>query len=365
MTIDSLISMRLIQSFKEDGRYEGIVSSFEQGDPGVVGCDIAALQALMEHEDMLMDFINPSASKSSAKRGKPAVSPAPKKPDKPPPCNTMQVAYRPTNSIKWDLIKQLIKTSEKCPICFHTHSFHREVGCPALAKSGLIIVEDLAKAKKIVNEYYKLNPSGKPRAEKDRDAKDGDGQGGKDNKKQKSARSRATSGERKVADALDSSNNCFAAFQESESNNQYVDNAEIESDYSDGEGIDVNFSSASDSNPKNQSSSYTLTAKARKARANNCPKSFPPWPPLPSLNTSLPYLLQYLVSKNVVLILVQLTICFQTTTHLPLTRRHQSVSLNSGMVLNLNKGGLDQSRFGSTKRRSSTSGPSLLSPPPQ
>jgi hypothetical protein len=80
---------------------------FEKGDPAVVGCDIKALHALMEHEDMLMDFINPSAHQGSAKHGKQTAPPAPDKPDKPPPCNTMhmQVAYPPTNSIKQDHLK--------------------------------------------------------------------------------------------------------------------------------------------------------------------------------------------------------------------------------------------------------------------
>jgi hypothetical protein len=230
-----------------------------------------------------------------------------------------------------DLIKQLIETSEKCPICFHTHAFHWEVGCPALAKSGRIIFEDPVKAKKIVDEYYKVNPSGKPRADKDKEAKsgsNGDAQGGKE-KKQKSAW-RATSGERKVADGSDASNNRFDALREDDSKNQYVDNAEIESDYSDGEGIHLPKTLTLKINPL----LTLLLLKLAKPKLTMFPKPFPPWPPLLSPNTSLLFL-----HRNVVLILAQQITCSQTTRPLLLTRKLLIVLLNWEMVLNLNEGG--------------------------
>jgi hypothetical protein len=69
MTMDNLLSMRLIQSFKEEGRYEGIVASFTSGDPKVVGCDLDALSVLMEREDALSKFIDPQTQLPAAKRG--------------------------------------------------------------------------------------------------------------------------------------------------------------------------------------------------------------------------------------------------------------------------------------------------------
>jgi signal transduction histidine kinase len=67
MSIDSLLSTRLIQAFKEEGRFEGIVSWFQNGDPVVVGCNIKVFQALMEKEGLLMNFINPLAGAPAAK----------------------------------------------------------------------------------------------------------------------------------------------------------------------------------------------------------------------------------------------------------------------------------------------------------
>jgi hypothetical protein len=85
---ESLMSMRIILSFEEAGRYDGIVTSFRHGDPTVVGCTLDHLQQLVQQEDDLLAVMNIDSSQPSANCT--STKPTPKPPlstDKPPPVN--------------------------------------------------------------------------------------------------------------------------------------------------------------------------------------------------------------------------------------------------------------------------------------
>lgn len=261
--------MRLIQAFKEEGRYEGVVSSFTHGDPTVVACDLKHLEHLMMLEDDRLKFLNqgstPPPALPLARRGnkKPAADPKPSAPPKSPPAphGQMQVSYPPSQGIKWKELRDLIKSKSLCPFCFtKTKSFHWEVGCPALAAAGIITVEDKDASKALLDKFNERYP----RASDDADKKPAKPPGAR----------RATSADRSKPPPPSptpsppdpASENRFGPLSGSCT---YVDGDEIESDYSDGAEIDTDFST---SDSKTNSSGYTVTATARKARANNVSK---------------------------------------------------------------------------------------------
>lgn len=274
MTMDNLLSMRLIQSFKEEGCYEGIVASFTAGDKDVVGCNLNTLSALMEREDALTDFVNPQGQLPAAKRG------AAKQSDKDLKPPVMQVSYPLTSGIQWKALRDLVSAKQQCPFCFSRISFHTEEGCPALAQLNLVLVEDEDKAKAIQDLYTK-HKSEKKQGGRGGDSRGGNsggqavgrGRGGGRGGRGQGSTHRATSGEQTqpADDAADPSHNKYAALAD-DARTTYVDNEEVESDYSDGADIDVDFSSADQSNPKSQSSNYPHSAKACEAKANNVSK---------------------------------------------------------------------------------------------
>jgi hypothetical protein len=191
----------------------------------------------------------------------------------------MQVSYPPTSGIQWKTLQDLVSAKQQCPFCFSRVSFYTEEGCPALAQLNLILVEDADKAKDLLDRYAKNKPERNQRRGRGGDGRGGgrnqtDGRGrsgGHGGQRQGNAR-RATSGERKqpATETTDSASNRYAALDDT--GNTYVDHEEIESDYSDGADIDIDFLSAEHNNPKCKSTDYAASTKAHKAKANNVSK---------------------------------------------------------------------------------------------
>jgi hypothetical protein len=173
---ESLMSMRIILSFEEAGRYDGIVTAFRRGDPTVVGCTLDHLQTLVQQEDDLLAVMNIDSSQPSANRTKkPEAKPAPPE-GTAPPNNTMQVQYPPTRGVPFRACSEFIKTGRQCYVCFNRDKFHIEVGCPILAEHDLVIVKDPTKAKS-VREEFKARPQPQRRAPRGQHIK----KGGSDN----------------------------------------------------------------------------------------------------------------------------------------------------------------------------------------
>jgi hypothetical protein len=168
--------MRIILSFEEAGRYDGIVTAFRRGDPTVVGCTLDHLQTLVQQEDDLLAVMNIDSSQPSANRTKkPEAKPAPPE-GTAPPNNTMQVQYPPTRGVPFRACSELIKTGRQCYVCFNRDKFHIEMGCPILAEHDLVIVKDPTKAKS-VREEFKARPQPQRRAPRGQHIK----KGGSDN----------------------------------------------------------------------------------------------------------------------------------------------------------------------------------------
>jgi hypothetical protein len=115
---EALMSMRVIVSFADDGRYDGIVTAFKRGDATVVGCTLDHLQQLVQKENDRLAVLNPT--QPSAKRSKinpptPTPPPDPSE-DKPPPVGNMEVSYPPTSGIRWGALKRLIEADKQCPL---------------------------------------------------------------------------------------------------------------------------------------------------------------------------------------------------------------------------------------------------------
>jgi hypothetical protein len=161
---EALISMRIILSFEEAGRYDGIVTAFRRGDATVVGCTLDHLQQLVQEEDDRLAVMNLNSTTASANRTR---KPDPKPPadpakDQPAATGTMVVPYPPTRGVPFKACSELIKAEKQCPVCFNRDPFHRQVGCPCLAEHDLVIIKDATKAKSI-REQHKARPPPKGR----------------------------------------------------------------------------------------------------------------------------------------------------------------------------------------------------------
>ena len=76
INIDQLVSMRLIKAMENEGRFDGIVNKFKDGDPTVVGCSLDHLGTLMDQEEARLRFLQstgqpvPSANQTHKKENK-------------------------------------------------------------------------------------------------------------------------------------------------------------------------------------------------------------------------------------------------------------------------------------------------------
>jgi hypothetical protein len=122
----------------------------------LVGCDLNTLQTIMQREDALTGVLSPSTKTAAARRGKTPTDTPKHQPDPSPP--SMAVLYPPTKGIPWTLVKTLCNANSQCPVCYNRNKFHLDVGCPALAQAGFVIVKDEAKAKSIINAYHEWFP---------------------------------------------------------------------------------------------------------------------------------------------------------------------------------------------------------------
>ena len=145
--------------------YVGLIMRYRAGDTSVTEASIYELGEEVEAEDTRRPITErgTSSSPSTVMARRASQDPTP-----PPPSTDPKptISYPPSKAQKWKDIKAAFLDKEFCPTCFHRSDYHINVGCPALASLGLVIVKDEDKAAEIIADY-KANTNKPPRPPSD------------------------------------------------------------------------------------------------------------------------------------------------------------------------------------------------------
>jgi hypothetical protein len=158
ISIDKLFTILAIAGLNPDN-YCGIINRFRAADPSITEASIFDLSTQVEQEDALRIVTSPAPAdfSSTARRAQSGTTIDTDAINTNTSSNTYPPGTYPPGVITWKKLKEAYTSPKYCPHCFLRKKkdldFHLNVGCPALASTGRVVLKDEAKAKAILDEY--------------------------------------------------------------------------------------------------------------------------------------------------------------------------------------------------------------------